>query len=134
MSIWKKIFHANKNQKKAGVAILLSGKSDFKIKTVTRDKSFPGSTSGKEPACQCRRHKRCRFSPWVRKIPWRRAWQSTPVFLPGESLGQRNKESGMTEVTHAHTRDKGLSMKIKGLIQEEDITTVNVYAPSIGAP
>jgi len=37
-------------------------------------------------------------------------------------------------VTHAHTRDKGLSMKIKGLIQEEDITTVNVYAPSIGAP
>ena len=56
------------------------------------------------------------------------------VLLPGESLGQRNKESGTTEVTHAHTRDKGLSMKIKGLIQEEDITTVNVYAPSIGAP
>ena len=30
-----------------------------------------------------------RFSPWVRKIPWRRAWQPTPVFLPGESHGQR---------------------------------------------
>ena len=29
------------------------------------------------------------FDPWVRKIPWRRAWQSTPVFLPGESHGQR---------------------------------------------
>ena len=28
--------------------------------------------------------------PWVRKISWRRAWQSTPVFLPGESHGQRN--------------------------------------------
>ena len=35
---WKKIFHANGNQKKAGVAILLSEKTDFKIKTVTRDK------------------------------------------------------------------------------------------------
>ena len=30
------------------------------------------------------------FDPWVRKIPWRRAWQSTPVFLPGESHGQRS--------------------------------------------
>ena len=41
--------------------------------------------SGKELACQCRRHKRCGFDPWVRKIPWRRAQQPTPVFLPGES-------------------------------------------------
>ena len=51
---------------------------------------FPGGASGKEPTCQCRRHKRCRFDPWVRKIPWRRAWQPTPVFLPGESYGQRS--------------------------------------------
>jgi len=29
---------------------------------------------------------RLRFDPWVRKIPWRRAWPPTPVFLPGESL------------------------------------------------
>ena len=35
---WKKIFHANENQKKAGVAIFISDKIDFKIKTVTRDK------------------------------------------------------------------------------------------------
>ena len=34
----KKIFHANRNQKKAGVAILIAGKIDFKIKNVTRDK------------------------------------------------------------------------------------------------
>ena len=34
--------------------------------------------------------KRCRFNPWVRKIPRRRAWQPTPVFLPGESHGQRS--------------------------------------------
>ena len=50
----------------------------------------PGGTSGKEPACQCRRHKRCGFDPWVGKIPWRRTWQPTPVFLPGESHGQRS--------------------------------------------
>ena len=41
---------------------------------------FRGSSSGKEPACQCRR---CKFIPWVRKIPWRRKWQPTP-FLAWE--------------------------------------------------
>ena len=46
---------------------------------------FLGGTSGKEPACQCKRRKRCSFDPWVRKIPWRRAWPPTPVLLPGES-------------------------------------------------
>ena len=35
----------------------------------------PGGTSGKEPACQCRRCKRCKFNSGVAKIPWRRAWQ-----------------------------------------------------------
>ena len=76
--------------------------------------AFPGSATGKEPTCQCRRHKRCGFDPWVRKIPWRRAWQPTPVFLPGESHGQRSlmgyspwgrKELDTTEATeHACTR------------------------------
>ena len=46
---------------------------------------FPGA-SGKEPSCHCRRCKRCGFDPSVRKIPWRRAWKPTLVFLPGESL------------------------------------------------
>ena len=64
---WKKIFHANGNQKKAGVAILISDKIDFKIKTITRDK-------------------------------------------------------------------EGQYIMIKGSIQEEDITIVNIYAPKIGAP
>ena len=41
--------------------------------------------SGKESACQCRR---CGLDPWVWKIPWRREWQPTPVFLPGKSHGQ----------------------------------------------
>jgi len=48
------------------------------------------------------------FDPWVGKIPWRRAWQPTPMFLPGESQGQRSlsgygpwghKESDTTEMT-----------------------------------
>ena len=44
----------------------------------------------KEPVCQCRRHKRLGFDPWVGKILWSRKWQPTPVFLPGESQGQRS--------------------------------------------
>ena len=64
---WKKIFHANGNEKKAGVAILISDKTDFKIKTVTRDK-------------------------------------------------------------------EGHYIMIKGSIQEEDITFINLYVSNIGAP
>ena len=52
-------------------------------------KGFPGGTSGKEPVYQCRRRKRCGFTTWIGKFPWRRAWQPLPVFLPGESDGQR---------------------------------------------
>ena len=64
---WKNIFHANGKQKKAGVAILMSDKTDLKIKKITRDKEGP-------------------------------------------------------------------YIMIKGSIQEEDITVVNIYAPNIGAP
>ena len=71
---------------------------------------LPWWLSGKESACQCRRHK---FDPWVRKIPWRRKWQPTVVFLPGKSHGQRSlvgyspwghKETDTTEHTCARTR------------------------------
>ena len=41
-------------------------------------------------SCQCRRHKRCVFDPWVGKIPWKRKWQPTPIFLPEKSHGQRS--------------------------------------------
>ena len=51
-----------------------------------------------------------RFDPWIGKIPWRRAWQSTPVFLSGESHGQRNLvgyspwgSQSVTKHTHTHT-------------------------------
>ena len=46
---------------------------------------FPGGASSKGSACQCRRCKRYTSDPWVRKIPPRRTWQPTPVFLPGKS-------------------------------------------------
>ena len=79
----------------------------FKVKYLyIRD--FPGGTSGKEPACPSSRSKRCVFDPWVGKISWRRAPLPVPVFLPGESRGQRSlvgyspkgcKELDTTEVT-----------------------------------
>jgi len=53
-------------------------------------KGFPGGASGKEPTGQFRQCKRHGFNPWVEQIPWRRASQPTPVFLPGESHGQRS--------------------------------------------
>ena len=51
---------------------------------------FTGGASGKEVACQFRRCKRHGYNPWVRKVPWRRAWQPTPVVLPRESHGLRS--------------------------------------------
>ena len=66
----------------------------------------------KKLACQYRRHKRCRFNPWGGKSPWRRKWQLTPVFLPGESHGiekaGRLQSTGLQRVGHdwsnlAHT-------------------------------
>ena len=66
-------------------------------------RGFPGGSEVKASACKAVRP---RFAPWVGKIPWRRKWQSTPVFLPGESHGERSlvgygpwgcKESDMTE-------------------------------------
>ena len=73
---------------------------------------FPSVPGGKEPTCQYRRPERHRFDPWDGKIPWRRKWQPAPVFLPGESHGQRSlacygpwgrKESDTTEQPSTHT-------------------------------
>ena len=73
---------------------------------------FPAWCNTKESTCQCRKCKRCGFSPWAGKIHWRRKWQPTPVFLPGESHGQRGlvgyspwgcKELDTTEQLSMHT-------------------------------
>ena len=74
---------------------------------------FPGGGRGKEPVCQCRRHKGRGFSPWVGKTPWKKAWHPTLVLLPGESHGQehgglqsmtsqRIDTTEATEHTHMH--------------------------------
>ena len=55
---------------------------------------FSCGTSGKEPGCQYRRCKRLRFKPWVRKLPWRRAWQPTLAFLPGR-IPQTEEPGGL---------------------------------------
>ena len=74
---------------------------------------IPGGTIGGEPACECKRRKRWGLGSWVREIPWRRAWQPTPGFLPGESHGQKrlagyslwgHKQSDTTEaMIHTQT-------------------------------
>ena len=61
----------------------------------------------------CLQSRRPEFDPWVRKLPWGREWQPTPLFLPGEPHGQRSlvgyslgghKELDTTEqLTHTHT-------------------------------
>ena len=52
--------------------------------------------NGKESSCQCRRQRRLKFNPWVGKIPWKRKWQHTAVFLPGKSM---DKEPGGLQST-----------------------------------
>ena len=49
--------------------------------------------------CQCREYKRCGFDPWVGKLPRKRKWQHTPVFLPGKSHGQRS-QAGYSPLAH----------------------------------
>ena len=67
---------------------------------------FPDGASGKESACQYRRCNRCGFSPWIKKIPWRRKWQPTSVSLPEKfhsSSPYGHKDLDNTECTHTHT-------------------------------
>ena len=52
-----------------------------------RPARLPKRPHGKASPCQCRR---CKFGPWVGKIPWRKRWLPIPVLLPGKSYGQRS--------------------------------------------
>ena len=83
--------------------------------------------SGKESICQCRRHKRHRFDPWVGKIPQRRKWQPAPVFLPGNLHGQRSlvgyhpwgcKGSDITERLNTHIWLILTNQFYRGVIQQ----------------
>ena len=60
----------------------------------------PRFHSSKGFACQCRR---CRFDPWVGKIPWRWKWQPTSLFLPEKFHGQRTCQATVHGVTKSRT-------------------------------
>ena len=105
------------------------------ILCVSPPSGFPRWRSGKKPTRHCRR---CRFDPWVRKIPWRRAWQPTSIFLPGEAHRQRSlvgyspwghKESDTTEHTHTHYTSYP---RVWGF--EEDGLPCNYVVGTAGAP
>ena len=76
---------------------------------------FPGGSVVKNVPHNTMRLRRCEFDPWVRKVPWRRKWQSTPVFLPEKSHEQRilegcrprgSKRVGPDQATeHTHTHE-----------------------------
>ena len=73
---------------------------------------LPRWLSGKESTCQDRK---LRFDLWVQKIPWRRAWQSSPKFLPEESHGQRILPE------ESHGRGAWWAI-VHGVIKESDMT------------
>ena len=86
-------------------------------------KGFPGGSRGKEPICQCRRHRSHGFNPSVRKIPWRRKWHPTPVLLPEKSHGRRSlvgyspwgrKESDTTEQLQVQVDQGGAGKEMGG--------------------
>ena len=90
---------------------------------------FPGGSVSKESTCNAGDSLQCRrpcFDSWVEKIPWRRKWQPTPVFLPGKSHGQRNLV-GYSPWDHKRIRH-GLATKQQNLsfkTIESKITTLN---------
>ena len=65
--------------------------------------------SGNKPG----RHKRYRFNPWTGKIPWRRIWQPTPIFLPEEPHEQRSLQATVHRVAKSQTQMKQLSTHIR---------------------
>ena len=59
--------------------------------------------SGKESAWWCRRRKRHGFNPWIRKIPWSKKWQPTPIFLPGKFMDRETWWATVPGVTKSRT-------------------------------
>ena len=93
---------------------------------------FLGGASGGEPACRCPRCKRCRFDPWVGKIPWRGKWQTTPVFLPDKLHGQRSLVDSLVHgVTKSQTQ---LRERVDGRFwrKEERMPLSSEYRVSLG--
>ena len=81
-------------------------------------RGLPRRQSGLRIQLQCMRHRRHKFEPWVEKIPWRRKWRLTSIFLPWKFNRLRNpesyspnglRESDMTERLSMHARQKSLN-------------------------
>ena len=75
---------------------------------------FPSGTSGKEPARQCRRHKRCQFDPWVRKMPRRSIFNPFPYSCLENSMEGRAWQATIHGVAMSQTQLKQLSMHMDG--------------------
>ena len=95
-------------------------------------------TSGEEPACQCRRHKRCGFHPWVEKIPWRRKWQPTPVFFSGKSMDRGTWWATVHSIAKSRTWLRHLNIALFffffGCLWDLNSPTRNwTWAPCIGS-
>ena len=104
-SVPYQLISANKNGNNLNTQIF---KYKFQLTGNTGGKGFPVGSDSKSIWLQCRKP---RLNPWVRKTPWRRKWQLTPVFLPGKSHGWRSlvgyspwgrRESDSTEWHHFH--------------------------------
>ena len=80
--------------------------------TFRERQGFPGGTLGKEPTCQCSKHERCGFDPWARRIPWRRAWQPTPVFFLEYPIDRGACQATVHRVTIRQTWLKQLRMQV----------------------
>ena len=74
-------------------------------------RGFPGDSGSKEPVCQCRRGRRCRFDLYIRKISWNRKWHPTPVFLAGKSHRQRSLAGYSPGATESQTGLSGQARK-----------------------
>ena len=71
---------------------------------------FPGGAGGKEPTCQCRRHKRLRFDPWIGKIPWRRAGNPLHYSCLENPMDRGAWQAAVHRVAQSQTGLKRLSM------------------------
>ena len=80
-----------------------------KTKITTSSPITSCGASGKEPDCQCKRHKRRGFDPRVSKIPWRRAWQPTPVSLLENPMDREAWRATVQGVTKTQAQLKRLS-------------------------
>ena len=81
--------------------------------------------------CQCRRCKRYRFNPWIQKIPWRRKWQLTSLFLPGKFHGHRNLVGYIPEGRkESDTTDHACTAQHMESVLEETPSLLTITVPA----